>query len=161
MVRAYDSSENPQYQDTSVSIDIIDENDEVPMFSTNVYTATVVENQAAGVSVITVSAIDRDDGLNGDIQFSLQGNFPFSINSDSGLITTTSLLNREDVPAFTFTVVAVDQAVNESQQLSSTAEVRVLVLDQNDEDPTFDIMGGGAVPVREDAFNWFRSLSAL
>lgn len=149
MLRAYDSSDNPQHQDASLSIDIMDENDEVPMFSTDVYTATVMENQASGVSVITVSALDRDNGLNGEIMYSLQGSSSFSVNSMTGQISTTSPLDRELASTYTLTVVATDQGAIENR-LSSTTELRVIVLDENDEDPTFDASGGSTVTVPED-----------
>ena len=151
VVRAYDSSNNPQYQDTSMNITITDENDEIPAFSTPVYTATVMENQAAGLSIITVNAVDRDDGLNGVVVYSLLGsNFAFSIDADSGGISTSSRLDREFMSQYTLSVVATDQAAVGNERLSSTAEVRVLILDENDNNPTFNVVGGGRVVVQED-----------
>ena len=149
MIRAYDSSDNPQYQDTLVSFDITDVNDELPTFTTDVYTATVMENQAAGVSVITVSATDRDDGLNGEVVYSLQGNWPFTIDQEDGVITTTGFLDREIFSVYSLTVVATDQA-NSAPRLFSIAEVRVLVLDENDQSPVIDIAGVSRVDVHED-----------
>lgn len=150
MVRAYDSSDNPQYGDTSVSIDITDENDEAPVFSTTVYTATVMENQVSGLHVIAVRAMDSDDGTNGEVRYSLSGTFLFSIDAESGVIRTTSPLDREAASMYTITVIATDQAATESRRLSSSAELRVVVLDENDQNPAFDTPGNTRHNVRED-----------
>ena len=83
-IRVYDTSDNPQYVDISVSIDITDKNDEAPVFSIILYTATVIENQMSGLHVITISAVDRDDDINGEVRYSLSGTFPFVIDAQSG-----------------------------------------------------------------------------
>ena len=150
MIRAYDSSDNPQYMDTPVSIDITDENDEAPVFSATVYTATVMENQAGGLHVITINAMDRDDSINGEVLYSLGSSFPFTIDAESGVITTTSVLDREVASMYTITVVATDQAAIESQRRSSSAELRVLVLDENDENPRFTTPNNAQHNVQED-----------
>ena len=150
MVRAYDLSDNPQYVDTSVSIGITDENDEAPVFSTTLYTATVMENQMPGLHVITVSAVDRDDGTNGEVRYSLSGTSPFSIDAVSGMIRTTSAVNREVASTYTITVIATDQAAIQSQRLSSSAELRVVILDENDENPEFSTPSNTRHNVRED-----------
>ena len=150
IVRAYDSSNNPQYVDTSVSIDITDENDEAPVFSTTIYTATVMENQMPGLHVITVSAVDRDDGTNGEVRYSLSGTSPFSIDAESGMIRTTSAVDREVASTYTVTVIATDQSAIQSQRLSSSAELRVVVLDENDENPEFSTPSNTRHNVRED-----------
>ena len=150
MVRAYDSSDNPQYADTSVSIDITDENDEAPVFSTTIYTATVMENQMSGLHIITVSAVDRDDGTNGEVRYSLSGASLFSIDAQSGMIRTTSILDREVASMYAITVIATDQTAIESQRLSSSAELRILVLDENDENPVFSTPSNTRQDVRED-----------
>ena len=149
-MQAYDTSDNPQYVDISVSIDITDENDEAPVFSTTVYTATVIENQMSGLHVITISAVDRDDGTNGEVRYSLSGTFLFAIDAQSGMINTTSTLDREVASTYTITVIATDQAAIESQRLSSSAELRVLILDENDENPVFSTPGNTRHDVQED-----------
>lgn len=150
-IRVHDTSDNPQYVDTSVSIDITDENDEAPVFSTNLYTATLMENQMSGLHVITVSAVDRDDGVNGEVRYSLSSSFPFTINAHSGVISVTSILDREATSMYTITVTATDQAAIESQRLSSSAELRVFILDENDESPVFITPSNTRHNVREDS----------
>jgi len=59
-----------------------------PVFSQSVYDADVTENQPVGVTVTTVSATDEDEGVNGDVTYSIVGedaNEMFAIDSQSGL----------------------------------------------------------------------------
>lgn len=55
---------NSIHNDTRLTIKIIDENDEIPMFEgldeNGRYSGTVPENSAPGTNVIRVTATDRD-----------------------------------------------------------------------------------------------------
>ncbi len=53
----------PQHSTTQVlSIQVIDVNDEAPWFERSEFEAQIRENQAAGTSILSVSASDRDHG---------------------------------------------------------------------------------------------------
>ena len=53
------------HNDTRVTIDLIDENDEIPQFigldENGRYSGSVAENLAPGAEVITVTAMDKDE----------------------------------------------------------------------------------------------------
>jgi hypothetical protein len=96
-----------------VHISVQDANDP-PRFSRDIYQASVMENVGADVSVITVVAEDNDFEPS-DRMFSyviLSGNSPalFKINSKTGYISTTGAgsLDRETVSIYNITVGAVD-----------------------------------------------------
>ncbi len=128
-VAVFDSSPNPQYNSTTIAIEIQARNDESPVFTAPSYTATVNENLDPGVLVVTVTATDRDGDA---VEYSILGsNVHFNINGN-GDITTTNRLNREAGAFFDFTVMATDG------QRSSTTLVTVLVLDDNDNEPEWD-----------------------
>ena len=146
-VAAFDSSPNPVFQTRQLSVTLIDEN-EPPQFRTSAYVVTIMENLPQGTEVITVDAVDRDAGSAGSVRYSVQGTTQFEVNPTSGLITTTSMLNREASSFHTFVVMATDQAPS-GQEKSSSVEVRVIVLDDNDSPPTFS-SGGGQIQVAED-----------
>ena len=129
---AYDSSPNPASSATQISITVLDEN-ESPTFTSTLFFATVVENNLPGTPVLTVTAIDRDSGTAGEILFSvLNGTSSFEINRASGLISTTSMLNRESMSLNSFTI-----AVTDGGGMIATSIVQVSVLDENDETPSF------------------------
>lgn len=53
---------------TQVIITVLDMNDNEPIFDKPSYVGSVIENQAAGVLVLQVSATDADEGINGLIK---------------------------------------------------------------------------------------------
>ena len=147
-VAAFDSSPNPQFQTRQLGATLTDEN-EAPWFRTSVYVGAVMENLPADTEVVTVEAIDRDNGAAGMVRYSVQGTAPFNVDPISGLITTANMLNREASPSHTFLVIATDQAPS-GQQKSSSVEVSVTVLDDNDNRPSFTISSSGQIFIRED-----------
>lgn len=69
--------------------------------------------------------------------FSILGNsLPFQISIESGVISTTQLLDREDFSFYNFTVVASDLG---SPALSSLATLSILITDVNDNFPIFNL----------------------
>ena len=57
---------------TRVTIRIGDINDHVPRFTKRVYDATMSESYVAGVSIVSVSATDRDIGENAQLTYTLR-----------------------------------------------------------------------------------------
>ena len=86
---------------------------------------------------MSVSAIDKDIGLNGRIRYELNPRGHFNINEDTGNISIAVELDREEENGdqHLLTIYAKDLGVN---ILSSTILLVVDVEDVNDENPTFD-----------------------
>ena len=84
--------------------------------------------------------VDCDPGPAGISYSILAGNTLswFSINSTSGVITTTTPLDRENISSFLLTVQAKD-GFPSALALSSQLEISVLVLDINDNPPVFPV----------------------
>ncbi|XP_072920653.1 protocadherin Fat 1a isoform X7 [Hemitrygon akajei] len=125
-----------------VSIQVKDENDNKPIFDSNPYEAFVVENMPEGTTVIQVKASDLDSGVNGQVTYSLAQSQDldhvldlFTINSETGWITTLKELDHEKQTKYRIAVVASDQG--EQVQLSSTTVVDLTVTDVNDNPPRF------------------------
>ena len=57
-----------------------------------------------GGSALRVFANDPDVGSNGEVVYLVSTNDRFTVNPDSGVITTTGPLDHEDQDRFTFTV---------------------------------------------------------
>jgi hypothetical protein len=67
----------------NVTIQLVDENDNRPTFSHSYY-STVVTSHELGMSVLTVQAIDKDDGENGRVTYGIvkgQDKHYFTIHS--------------------------------------------------------------------------------
>ncbi|XP_074485681.1 protocadherin-23 [Sebastes fasciatus] len=136
-VRAVDHGRPSLSSSQTLTVEVGDVNDQTPVFSQSVYNASVAENRDPGEPVIRVSAIDKDSEENAVVWYSLlpgPGYELFSVNPYTGLITTTSYLDREQQHHFTLRVQARDSS---PRPLSGTATVLCSVLDDNDNPPEF------------------------
>ncbi|XP_076872540.1 protocadherin-23 [Brachyhypopomus gauderio] len=136
-VQASDSGLPPLSSTCSLTVVVVDVNDEAPLFEQHVYNASVMENEEAGQRVVTVRALDQDSEENAVLSYSLlpgPGYEFFSIDSRTGLITTSTQLDRELQHSFTLRVQAEDGG---TRPLTSTATVFCSVLDENDNAPEF------------------------
>ncbi|XP_075164704.1 FAT atypical cadherin kugelei [Haematobia irritans] len=116
---------------------IQDENDNYPKFSNVVYNIDVPENIEKGSSILKVTAIDIDEGLNGDVRYSLDSESfgeVFEIDIHTGWITQVDTLDRETRSEYYFNVLAND---NGSHKLISNARVSITITDYNDNPPQF------------------------
>ncbi|XP_017395999.1 protocadherin Fat 2 isoform X1 [Cebus imitator] len=125
----------------SVNIQVIDVNDNRPVFEADPYKAVLTENMPVGTSVIQVTAIDKDTGRDGQVSYRLSADPGsnvhelFAIDSESGWITTLQELDCETCQTYNFHVVAYDHG--QTIQLSSQALVQVSITDENDNAPRF------------------------
>ncbi|XP_070769967.1 protocadherin gamma-A4-like [Enoplosus armatus] len=127
---------SPQKSGTVViHITVLDANDNVPVFSQAVYKATLPENSPLGTVVLTVSATDADEGLNGDVTFGF-GHISediksmFIIDHKTGEIKLTTTVDFETASSFELRVTAKD-----GLGLTSYAKVIIDVTDINDNAP--------------------------
>uniref|UniRef100_A0A8C3GMR2 Cadherin-23 n=1 Tax=Cairina moschata TaxID=8855 RepID=A0A8C3GMR2_CAIMO len=121
----------------TVFVNLLDLNDNDPTFQNLPFAAEIAEGLPAGTSVFQVVAIDLDEGPNGRVTYRMQVGMPrmdFLINSTSGLVTSTAVLDRERIAEYYLRVVASDAG---APAKSSTSTLTVKVLDVNDESPTF------------------------
>uniref|UniRef100_A0A8C7XTF0 Protocadherin-16 n=1 Tax=Oryzias sinensis TaxID=183150 RepID=A0A8C7XTF0_9TELE len=121
----------------TVEVKVLDVNDNSPVFSKNSYTVEVLEDAEEGYQVLQVSATDVDEGLNGKILYFLsqEADGAFAVDEDTGRITTAAPLDREKLASYNFRVFAVD--LSPSVPINSSAQVKVTILDVNDNAPFF------------------------
>ncbi|KAM9376018.1 protocadherin Fat 4-like [Pholidichthys leucotaenia] len=127
---------SPQRSGTVViHIAVLDANDNVPVFTQTIYKASLPENSPLGTGVMTVSAADADEGVNGDVAYDF-GHISedvrpiFTINHKTGDIKLATLVDFEAVPFFELRVTAKD-----GLGLTSYAKVKIDVIDVNDNAP--------------------------
>ncbi|XP_028818497.1 protocadherin Fat 3a isoform X3 [Denticeps clupeoides] len=136
-VEARDGGTPPLSAVTMVNINLTDINDNAPIFSRDVYCASVDEDAAIGEVVIKVTAEDMDSLVNGAILYSIisgDRQNQFFIEPITGLIKVGQKLDRETVAMYALTVRALDSG---SPSLSSTVQISIDVSDINDNPPTF------------------------
>ena len=87
------------HSDAVVVVNVVNVNDESPIFEQQMYTATVTENAEPGTPLVTVAARDLDTGEFGRVTYKLEGTHEndFSIGADDGVVrvVNSGLLDRE------------------------------------------------------------------
>ncbi|TSO57290.1 Cadherin-24 [Bagarius yarrelli] len=122
----------------SIRVAVLDA-DEPPRFSRSRYHMEVSENCSPACTVGRISAVDPDTGLSNNIRYSIDPQSDpealFRITPDTGLITTTTELDREHEQWHNITIIAT-QRDNPSQ--ASRVMVAIETLDLNDNAPELD-----------------------
>lgn len=94
-----------------LSINILDENDNSPLFSLPYTSASVLEEESPPVYVTSVKAVDADSGENSRVTYTItSGNDKddFSIDTLTGIIKTKKRLDREMYDKYTLEITASD-----------------------------------------------------
>ncbi|XP_046730560.1 cadherin EGF LAG seven-pass G-type receptor 2 isoform X2 [Silurus meridionalis] len=137
-IRAQDGGRPPLSNISGlVTVQVMDVNDNAPIFVSTPFQATVLENVPLGYSVIHIQAVDADSGDNSRLDYRLTemtNNFPFAINNSTGWIVVAAELDRESVDFYSFGVEARDHG---TPAMSSSASISMTVLDVNDNNPEF------------------------
>lgn len=100
---------------------------------------SVAENIPINTVVMAIKAIDKDEGRNGYIEYSLANdptiNGIFSLGPVDGLLRVSGKIDRELKNNYTLRVTAKDRG---EPSRSTHIEIFVNVLDENDNSPVFD-----------------------
>jgi hypothetical protein len=124
-----------------VLINVIDVNDNDPVFAPHNSTFYVAENEPGGLVVVNLTATDADDGLNGEVRYVLTAGAGspqmFTVDVATGVLTTADALDRETQADYNLTVTAYDRG---TPPRSTTTTIRVFVIDVNDNRPVFPIL---------------------
>ena len=137
IVLATDGGEPPLNSSTVVTVSILDENDNAPLFSQSEYSVSLAENQPPFSSVLHLQATDADTGSNAELVYSIISAIPqnhFQINTSSGLLETTVQLDREEITSYLVAIISTDMG---NPPVSSSTQVNITVLDTNDHAPVF------------------------
>ncbi|XP_075692920.1 neural-cadherin-like [Rhinoderma darwinii] len=122
----------------TVTINVLNKNDEPPVFSLNEYRGSVIEELAdLPVFVLQVSATDPDHDQPGGLKYSLHGSGAeniFTIDEKTGSVFAMKPLDREEHAIWRFVVLATD---DEGDGLTGFTDVIIYVQDINDNTPQF------------------------
>lgn len=123
-----------------VYINVLDANDNPPVFVPAVYNEVVSESVKPGASVAQVTAIDQDTGTNAEFTFSITDGddanmfaiTPDPKNASIGIVSTLLQIDRETIPKYNLTITATD-----SGGLQGVGLLYLTVSDINDNGPWF------------------------
>ncbi|CAL1535045.1 unnamed protein product [Lymnaea stagnalis] len=122
-----------------VTVTVKDLNDNAPVFVTDTTEALVMENWPVGHNVFFAQAVDKDDGNNRELSYSLTSrddtNSVFAINASTGVIYLAKPSDQMPTTSVTLTITATDAGATHK---SSSMSVKVKIEDVNDHTPMFD-----------------------
>ncbi|XP_029626442.1 protocadherin beta-16-like [Salmo trutta] len=127
---------SPQRSGTVViHVTVLDANDNAPVFSQAVYKASLPENSPLDIVVVTVSATDADEGVNGEVTYdfahvSEEDDKLFSIDRKTGEIRAIGTIDFEEMSDFELRIKAKD-----GLGLASYSKVIIDITDVNDNAP--------------------------
>ncbi|KAG7461989.1 hypothetical protein MATL_G00197140 [Megalops atlanticus] len=136
-VRAEDGG--GQASSVRVYFNILDVNDNPPVFNTTLFSATVMENLPPGSSILTLSTSDADDGPNAEVSYSIASGDPLGqfVIDNQGALKTKLSLDRESQSFYNLVIRVHDLALPPMARFTSTAQVSIILLDVNDCAPSF------------------------
>ncbi|MCL4137791.1 UNVERIFIED_CONTAM: hypothetical protein GTU68_008333, partial [Idotea baltica] len=137
-ISAKDQDDPPLVSTMYLAVNVSDYNDNAPLFSQSVYNTSLLEDLYPPQLVTTVSATDKDSGINSKFTYRLKVDKDisrvFSLDNETGQIYTKIKLKREEIDKYEFTVEAIDKG---SPAQTGTAMVVVNVQDKNNNPPRF------------------------
>ncbi|KAM8798897.1 uncharacterized protein ACNFOS_007605 [Eudromia elegans] len=139
VLTAVDGGDPARTGTARIRVVVLDANDNAPVFSQAVYTVRVREDVPVGSVLLTVTANDADDGMNGEVKYSLKKSTDITseildLDMKTGVITLVKNLDFEEGETYEIEVQAKDGG-----GLSDTAKVTITVTDVNDNAPEISV----------------------
>ncbi|XP_040893189.1 protocadherin Fat 4 [Toxotes jaculatrix] len=140
LVVAEDQGRPARSATAALLVQVSDVNDNVPRFSEAEYQAEVSETESTGTSLLTLSAVDPDEGANGRVTYSIFQQSPssdpavFEVDSSSGILQLVQPLDYSQVKVYSLMVRASDGG---TPSLVGNGSVVVKVKDVNNNPPEF------------------------
>ncbi|XP_059386467.1 protocadherin-15-like isoform X1 [Carassius carassius] len=143
VVQASDGAKDPRRTTVTLSIKVLDVDDNSPAFSQPAYHVTLPENSPVGMIILNISALDPD--LDANVTYRIRTDEArelFAVNFLTGELKVLHSLDFEKLlpngTTWTFVVEAVDGG--SGKMPPGLASVTVTVLDMNDFPPVFTQM---------------------
>ncbi|XP_024139802.1 protocadherin alpha-3-like [Oryzias melastigma] len=139
---AVDGGKPAKSGNIEIIVDVLDINDNSPVFTKETYSATIKENIPIGTIVIQVNATDLDKGANGEIIYSFGNEVKskitelFSINENTGEITVKGQIDFEKSKSYEIDVQASDRG---HAPLTTDKSIKINVIDVNDNPPEIEV----------------------
>ncbi|XP_060905083.1 protocadherin gamma-A11-like [Labrus mixtus] len=150
ILTAVDGGELQRSGTVKIHVSVLDANDNAPVFSQSVYKSSVSENISRGTVVAIVSAVDVDQGFNGNITYSFthleeDSSCPFTINPYTGEVTLTGEIDYEVSLNYEINIQAKDP-----WGLVGASKLMIELIDVNDNSPLI-IMASFSGKISEDS----------
>lgn len=133
-VLARDSGSPALETAVTVSVRVLDQNDNAPLFHTPHFIFFIPESVPLLTQVGKVGVSDADAGVNGEVEVRVvNGSGPFVMDNAQGTLRCTDTIDRERQAKYELSLIATDHGG--PSPLSSMARVTIFIEDVNDNQP--------------------------
>ncbi|KAJ8371733.1 hypothetical protein AAFF_G00302800 [Aldrovandia affinis] len=142
VLTAYDGGKPERSGSVNIIVNVIDINDNAPVFDRQVYTIVLQENVPLDTSVVRVHATDLDDGANREIVYTFDNSVRnkafelFQLDANTGELTVKGLIDFEETSVYEFDVQATDKG---QVTLTGDCSVIINIKDVNDNAPEIEV----------------------
>ncbi|XP_030595523.1 protocadherin alpha-8-like [Archocentrus centrarchus] len=142
ILTAVDGGKPPKSGNMNILVNVLDVNDNGPVFSKDFYSVMLDENAPIDTTVIQVNATDLDDGPNGDVVYSFSNSVNrkffkfFEINPTTGEIIVKGLLDYEEKDRYEIEIQASDKGL---PPMAAQKNVIIKISDLNDNAPKIEV----------------------
>ncbi|XP_060904185.1 protocadherin gamma-A11-like [Labrus mixtus] len=133
----------PQKSGTlNVTIIVLDSNDNRPMFSQEIYQIEIQENVKIGTSIFKMNASDPDEGINGEVEYTLGKTLIqkvyelFEMDKITGDIRVNGVVDYEEKDLYELDIEASDKG---TPPLTGECRVIIKIKDINDNPPEIEV----------------------
>uniref|UniRef100_UPI003AAD074E protocadherin beta-16-like n=1 Tax=Centroberyx gerrardi TaxID=166262 RepID=UPI003AAD074E len=117
-----------------VQVTVLDANDNAPVFGQAIYKANLPENSPLDTVVVTVSATDADEGVNGEVRYELhhvsEDSNAFSLDEKTGEVKVNGPIDYEEESSYEIRI-----SVTDGLGLASYSTLMIDITDVNDNQP--------------------------
>ncbi|XP_060759719.1 protocadherin alpha-7-like [Neoarius graeffei] len=142
VLTAVDGGTPPKSGTLNITVIVLDNNDNRPICSKDVYYVTLRENTPVGTSVVRVNATDLDEGLNGDVMYSFgkttrrKVHDTFTLDGITGEIEIKEPIDFEEHDVHRLNIQASDKG---QPPMTTDCRVIIKIIDENDNYPEIDV----------------------
>uniref|UniRef100_A0A6I8Q5A3 Protocadherin gamma subfamily A, 11 n=1 Tax=Xenopus tropicalis TaxID=8364 RepID=A0A6I8Q5A3_XENTR len=137
-ITAFDGGNPPRSGTSQITVIVLDSNDNAPVFDHPTYKVVLQENAPQNTVILKLNATDRDEGLNGEIEYFFDYDTLdsvkelFTLNKQSGEISVNGVIDFEEKEFYEISVRAKDKG---NPELESRCLVLIEIEDVNDNVP--------------------------
>ncbi|XP_060743339.1 protocadherin alpha-3-like [Tachysurus vachellii] len=142
LLTALDGGKPPKSGNLEITIDVLDVNDNIPVFTKDSYSVKLSENVPIGTRVAQVNATDLDDGVNGEVFFIFGHDVEtdlrtlFDLDPVTGEIVVKGHIDFEQKDHYEIDIQASDKAL---APLTADKSILIQIVDVNDNAPEIEV----------------------
>ncbi|XP_038157770.1 protocadherin alpha-8-like isoform X31 [Cyprinodon tularosa] len=142
VLRAVDGGKPPKSGNMQITVNVLDINDNAPVFVQSDYIVMLKENAPVGTMIVQVNATDLDEGINGEVVYSFSSVVNerllklFEINPSTGEIFVKGDIDFEGKDKYEIEIQASDRGY---APLSTQKSVNIKIVDVNDNAPEIEV----------------------